>query len=71
MKWAITLLAVWFCSIGLSAQESEVSKQELNDRIQKLENEVNELKQVVKQLQARTGEPAPTSEARAASPLYS
>ncbi|MFZ2000100.1 MAG: outer membrane beta-barrel protein [Candidatus Sulfotelmatobacter sp.] len=66
MKWAITLLAVWFCSIGLSAQESEVSKQELNDRIQKLENEVNELKQVVKQLQARTGEPAPTSEARAA-----
>lgn len=66
MKWTIILLAISFYSIGLSAQESEAPK--LNDRIEKLEDEVNELKQVVKQLRMNTAKPAQASEASTKEP---
>lgn len=57
MKWSIVLFSV-IClgstSIGSMAGQdvAESSKQDLNQRIEKLESEVNELKQIVSQLQA-------------------
>ncbi len=56
MKWSITLLTiVCVCSLRAEAQETiDPSRQELNRRIEKLEFEVNQLKQIVKQLQARS-----------------
>jgi hypothetical protein len=55
MRWSIALLVVMCaCSLRATAQESiEPSKQELNHRIEKLESEVDELKQIVSQLQAK------------------
>jgi Putative beta-barrel porin-2, OmpL-like. bbp2 len=55
MRWLIALLTtVWACSMAGVAQEAPgPSKQELNRRIEKLESEVDELKQIVNRLQSR------------------
>ncbi len=62
MRWPIVLLAgILIGSIIAPAQESsERSTQELNRRVEQLESEVTELKQIVKQLQSR---PEPASKA--------
>jgi hypothetical protein len=60
MRCSIALLiAVMACSAACIAQETvEPSKEDLNKRIQKLESEVDELKQIVYQLQMRS-QPSP------------
>jgi hypothetical protein len=56
MRWHIALLTVvWLWSMLGAAQESpELSRQELNNRVTKLETEVDELKQIVNQLRFRS-----------------
>jgi hypothetical protein len=50
---------VLLSSVAIAQQSAEPSREDLNQRIQKLETEVNELKQIVIQLQARAGTVAP------------
>jgi Putative beta-barrel porin-2, OmpL-like. bbp2 len=61
MRSLIALLAAaWIFSPTAPAQATaEPSRQELSNRIEKLESEVNELKQIVKQLQSRSQGAAP------------
>jgi len=68
MRRTIALLtAVWICSMVGAAQETpEPSRQELNNRIEKLETEVDELKQIVNQLRAHTEGNGTATEPRAA-----
>ncbi len=56
MRRLIALLPVlWLCSIRVAAQEkAEPSREELTKRVQRLESEVDQLKQIVSQLQARS-----------------
>jgi hypothetical protein len=57
MRWWLAFVTSTVLSSSWAAgqQAAEPSRQDLNERIQKLETEVNELKQIVKQLQARGG----------------
>jgi hypothetical protein len=57
MKFGIALLAgIWICSIVATGQEVPgASTEELNEKVNKLEAEVAELKQMVKQLQSHQG----------------
>jgi Putative beta-barrel porin-2, OmpL-like. bbp2 len=57
MRCSIVLLAaLLMSSLNAAAQQAaDPTRQELNERVQKLEMEVNELKQIVGQLQANAG----------------
>ena len=56
---AFVTSTVLLSSVAIAQQSAEPSREDLNQRIQKLETEVNELKQIVIQLQARAGTVAP------------
>jgi hypothetical protein len=61
MRWPIGLLTVLCVGsiIGAAQESPEPSRQELNNRIQKLETEVDELKQIVNQLRSQSEKTAP------------
>lgn len=61
MKYVLAFLTsvALLSSAAIAQQSAEPSREDLNQRIQKLETEVNELKQIVVQLQAREETVAP------------